>query len=336
MTNDSETDSPFRVGLNPYGVAYSVGLFGADTPRANPHPLGLNGFFDLADSIGAEGVEIPVFLLNDVPASAVDAVRARLHDAGNYAILMHGVSWPNLDGALTVAQRFSFPIIRLHLTSILCGDRAKRGVDWPRLYADSVAQLKSFARRAADAGIAVTLEDHQDLTRAELVAICAECGPNTGICFDTGNPFSVGEDPVRFAQVVAPLVRHLHLKDYRIFPNPEGFTLARCPIGDGAVPFEALAKILKPFGPLPASIEPGALTERPIRLLNDNWWNHYPERSARDFAACMACVQQAMQPTGSDPRTPWEFGADPEAVMMYEIDQLANSVANLKEMGLMR
>jgi sugar phosphate isomerase/epimerase len=325
----------FRVGLNPYGIAYSVGLFGAESPRPNPHPLGLNGFLDLADSIGAAGVEIPVALLKSVSDADVNRVCAHLHEKGKYAILMHGISWGDLDGSLAVAARFGFPIVRLHMTSVLCGDRAKLGTHWPGVIADARAQLKDFAHNAADQGVDVTIEDHQDLTSAELVEICAECGSNVGICFDTGNPLSVGEEPLHFARVVAPYVRHLHLKDYRIFWTADGYRLARCPIGEGAIPFQKIAAILEPFGALPASIEPGALSERHIRLLNDSWWEHYPPRQTRDFAACIKFARAESEPEDADWRTPWERERDAETVVMYEIDELANSVANLKEMGLM-
>ena len=324
-----------RVGLNPYGIAYSVGLFGADSPRANPHPLGLNGFLDLADSIGAVGVEIPVFLLKNVSDADVDRVCARLHANGKYAILMHGIPWGDLDGSLRVAERFGFPLVRLHLTALLCGDRAKFGTEWTRIMGDARAQLKAFAHKAAGQGVEVTVENHQDLTSAELVDICGACGPNVGICLDTGNPLAVGEEPAQFTRAVAPFVRHVHLKDYRIHWSAEGYRLARCPIGEGAVPWLEIAKILEPFGPLPASIEPGALTERHIRLLNDNWWENYPERRARDFAACIKFARAACEPDDSDWRTPWDHDADATSVMKYEIDELANSIANLQEMGLM-
>ena len=48
----------FQIGLNPYGVAYTVGLQGLGTPRANPQPTGLPGFLALAREIGAAYVEL--------------------------------------------------------------------------------------------------------------------------------------------------------------------------------------------------------------------------------------------------------------------------------------
>ena len=43
----------FRIGLNPYGLAYAVGLQGARTPRENPLPIGLDGFMHVAQEVGA-------------------------------------------------------------------------------------------------------------------------------------------------------------------------------------------------------------------------------------------------------------------------------------------
>ena len=62
-------------------------------------------------------------------------------------------------------------------------------------------------------------------------------GPGVGIIFDTGNTFPVAEAPLDFTRVIAPHVRHVHLKDYRVQFTDEGYRLVRCAIGDGAVPF---------------------------------------------------------------------------------------------------
>src|SRR5205823_7373189 len=47
-----------RFILNPYGLAYTLGLTAQGTTRANPHPLSLWQFIDLANKIGAAGIEL--------------------------------------------------------------------------------------------------------------------------------------------------------------------------------------------------------------------------------------------------------------------------------------
>ena len=46
------------IGLNPYGLTYTLGLQGQGTPRANPKGRGLEGFIDIATELGARTLEI--------------------------------------------------------------------------------------------------------------------------------------------------------------------------------------------------------------------------------------------------------------------------------------
>ena len=54
------------------------------------------------------------------------------------------------------------------------------------------ATLNLEARKAADAGLTIAIENHQDLGSEELLAFAEEAGENVGIAFDTGNAFAVG------------------------------------------------------------------------------------------------------------------------------------------------
>jgi sugar phosphate isomerase/epimerase len=83
--------------------------------------------------------------------------------------------------------------------------------------------LNREARKAADAGLEVAIENHQDFCSEELMALAEGAGPNVGIALDTGNPFAVAEDPVAFAKRVAPRLKHVHLKDYVSQFTSEGF-----------------------------------------------------------------------------------------------------------------
>src|SRR6187401_869567 len=47
----------FHVGLNPYGLAYTLGLQGAGTARARPDARGLDEFVEIARGIDARCIE---------------------------------------------------------------------------------------------------------------------------------------------------------------------------------------------------------------------------------------------------------------------------------------
>ena len=46
------------VGLNPYGLAYTLGIYGANTPRANPRPWSIEQYIGFAESLGVHGIEL--------------------------------------------------------------------------------------------------------------------------------------------------------------------------------------------------------------------------------------------------------------------------------------
>jgi sugar phosphate isomerase/epimerase len=194
--------------------------------------------------------------------------------------------------------------------------------------------LQEGAPLAAEYGLSLAIEDHQDFTSAELVELCQSTAANVGVCLDTGNALSVGEDPVDFAKAVAGCAKHVHLKDYRVQWTGEGYRLIRCAIGDGVIPFGEILEVFKDR-PVTMALEIGALCARHIRLLNASWWKGYPERSAESLAKGLKAARVKIMNEKEEWRTPFELGAAPEAIVEYEMAQLYRSAAYLKNLGLM-
>jgi 3-oxoisoapionate decarboxylase len=241
-----------------------------------------------------------------------------------------------LGEAIRCTSALGATIIRLHLTPVLEGGRAELGERWSEMVDHARRTLVREAPKAADAGLTMAIENHQDLTSEELVAIAEEAGANVGVAFDTGNAFALAEDPVEFARRAAGRVRHVHLKDYQAQFTPNGFRLVRCAVGDGCVPFQAIAEVLASHAPkLTASIELGALDARHIRLFEPGWWNGYPPRASSELATAMGRLQHRRIAGDADYRTPWEHFASGNIVIEYESRQLQRSVENLEAMGWM-
>lgn len=328
----------FQVGLNPYGLAHTFGLQALGTPRANPNGSGLHGFISLAREIGARCIEFDGRWL----AALDDDALARLGDglpAGPRLCsywLQHEPD-ETLAEAIRATRAIGGSIIRIHLTPVLEGARAQQGPRWDDMLRHARATLNREARKAADAGLTIAIENHQDLGSGELVAFAEEAGENVGVALDTGNPFAVGEDPVAFANRAGHLIRHVHLKDYVSQFTAEGFRLIRCAIGDGCVPFTEIAAALEPhIGSLTASIEVGALDARHIRLFAPDWWTGYPMRPATELATALERLRTRRLDDNADYRTPWERLEPTAAVVEYERAQLDKSVENLRRLGWMQ
>jgi sugar phosphate isomerase/epimerase len=317
-------------------VAYTVGLQAVGTPRANPSPTGLRGFIDLARRAGARSIELDWRWLTPMRDGDLDALRDELAGIGPIvcSFWLSQERGETLSDAIRCASRLGSPLVRLHLTPVLEGARAQWGSRWQEMLEHARETLRREAPRAADAGLSLAIENHQDLGSEELIAIAGDAGDNVGIVLDTGNPFSVGEDPVAFTTRAAPLIRHVHLKDYRAQMTREGFRLVRCAVGDGCVPFDEIAAILARHSPAPtASIEIGALDARHIHLFDPAWWTGYPPRTAAELATALGRLQQNAFEPGADYPTPWELGAPPEAISAFELDQLQRSVDWLRTWG---
>ena len=187
--------------------------------------------------------------------------------------------------------------------------------------------------RALDDGRTLAIENHQDFGSDELADFC-ERAPGVGICLDTGNTFPVAEAPLDFTRCVAPHVRHVHLKDYRVQFTDEGYRLVRCAIGDGAVPIAAMLDLLPARGEtLTAVLEPGALEARHVRFLRPDWWSFYPPKPASAFAACLAAARVNRLADDADTRTPWERGED-ATIADYELAMIRRSARNMRAIGL--
>jgi 3-oxoisoapionate decarboxylase len=306
------------VGLNPYGLAYTLGLQG------NPDGTGLEGFLEIARAIGARVVELHQPWLDGVDLAALPL-------DGMVPVVSCGRDPADDDAALDCAVALGARVVRMALTGVLQGDR--HAVDWPRIVDGVRARLARIAPRAEAAGVSVAIENHQDFTSAELMELCVQAGDAVGITLDTGNSFPVAEAPLDFARTVAPRVRHVHLKDYRVQSTDDGYRLVRCAIGDGAVPFREIAQILD--RDLTASLEPGALEARHIRLFTDAWWHGYPPVDARRLAAALRAARVNRLGDDEDHRTPWESGVTGDELSRYELDMMRSSAANMRALGLM-
>lgn len=128
--------------------------------------------------------------------------------------------------------------------------------------------LATIADAVAPAGITLGLENHCDYRGHECAAMLAVANrPNMLAQLDTGNAFTVFEEPVDCAKAMARWVVSCHLKDIKVTPlAPAPF---RCTMGEnaalgaGQVDNLAICTILQEHAPDPATL---ALLIEPLSL----------------------------------------------------------------------
>jgi sugar phosphate isomerase/epimerase len=330
---NAKRSATFKLGLNPYGLTYHLGLQGAGGPRANSKGAGLEGFIAIAKELGARAIEIFDPWLRAMSDGELATLRERLGELNMTPIVSSGLMMGPFDSAMRSARALGANTIRFGLTTVLCGDRHALGAGWAELVGNVGKALAVYGPRAADEGRKLAIENHQDFGSDELVAFC-EANRGVGICLDMGNAFPVAEAPLDFTRRVAPHLAHVHLKDYRVQFSDEGYRLVRCAIGDGAVPVgEMLDVIAEHHASMTAVLEPGALEARHVRWLKPEWWTFYAPKSAPALAACLAAARVNRLADDADYRTPWEKGED-AALVDYELAMIRRSAANMRALGL--
>lgn len=333
VTDERKSAADLPIGLCVYGIAYTAGFAGKGTPRANPRPVDALGFLDLATKLGLSAIEIPFSYIH--PQEDEAALQAYVQEANERGLRVISAGLPievePFRKHLAICQRLGITTVRCVLSSVLCGDRRPIGglEGWQQHLDQKIGILRELAPLAEDAGVRIGVENHQDATSADLVYMCQTVNsPNVGITLDTGNPLAVAEDPVIFARTILPYLVHVHLKDYRMTPSPEGYRIFHCAIGAGMVDYPALFDLFRTKDDLVCNIEMAALGERHIRLLTEEYWLGHTQRPIADVLPVLRMRDRAE--VDVEWRTAWELEQD-SIMAAWEMERLVESVTNMQQ-----
>lgn len=137
---------------------------------------------------------------------------------------------------------------------------------------DIIAEnLAKVADAVAGDGIRLALENHCDYRGHEIAAMLAKANrPNLGAQIDTGNAFTVFEEPVDCAKALAKYTFSSHFKDVQVIPLSGapyyGSRCIDCVFGEGHVDNKTICKILQAEAPDPRDL---ALMIEPLTLPPD-------------------------------------------------------------------
>jgi sugar phosphate isomerase/epimerase len=218
--------------------------------------------------LAVDAISLETCFLDPADALDVDGLRS---EAGPLELVLawghpDGLGFAEIPGALAdlvgwiaLAPRLPCSLVRL----VVGSPRVRRSDVVHEQIARTVAPLREAARAASAAGVELAVENHADLTAAELCELLERVGdPVVGVCLDTANALRVGDDALDAAMVLAPWVRMLHLKDCE---EPDGSVTGprSVPYGQGVVPLHAVLEAVALTDPL-TCVELGHLGGGPV------------------------------------------------------------------------
>lgn len=259
--------TPWKLIL--HSVSYS-GTWGQDA-------LDVDAFLQKAHDLGYDGVMLmakrPHVSPLDLDADARRRLRQRMEDLGLYLACLAGyndftlgMERPDVPmheaqvGYLTELARLTHDLGG-SLLRVFTGferDDAPYDTLWRRV----VVGLRETARRAADLGITLAVQNHHDVAahHLSLVDLLEEIDePNCRAAFDAWTPALQGEDLAAAARRMAPWMVHTTCADYQRRPRyryqpqwvqfERGLDVMRMvPLGEGCVDYPAFLGALKDAG----------------------------------------------------------------------------------------
>lgn len=324
--------SPIPYLLTGYSLPHAMGYLPTKSGERTAAPVTPVDLADAAHALGLAGIEVPLSRIAPVFDGktveltwSLDELRDRLDSYGMRLVADYGivVEQPSdhLCDYLRLAAGMGVKVVRAILSNLLCGDRRKLEGGWEARLEAVAARLREVLPLAEELGIALAVENHQDATTSDMCRLyeMSRQSPAFAVTLDTGNPLSVGEEPVEAARALAPLIRHVHLKDYSIHFAPEGYRLVRCPAGTGVIDFPAILAAVRANGhDVTPGIEVAAQATRTIPILESGWWECHPNRDAASLLGALRVLWEHGRPTGEPYSSAWERGEDSAVVLEEE------------------
>ena len=188
--------------------------------------------------------------------------------------------------------------------------------------ADELAQTLPVCERYR---VPVALENTPNLTAGELLSLVGRMDSEwIRVCFDTGNPLVVLEDPLETATALASRVISVHLKDYQVAARPDGFTLIGCPLGEGVVDVARIVNLLGRRAPDVTLEVETPLVRQHVPALEETYLGHLPQATASALGRTLRLVRD--RGLTQAPPLPTERGASEDEVLAEEDDQVVASV----------
>ena len=199
-------------------------------------------------------------LLDRVTSLGLEALQININGPRHRALtgttsqhaLRVGAKARDLGIALEVASGGTDPSkmrLVLELARQLGAEVVRTTVNQPgseQVVAKAATDLGQVAPEYEELGIDLAIENHEDLTAAQVVDLIERIdSPAVGAVYDSGNSIPFYQDPVEEARILAPHVRTTHIKDHALFESESGTWSVGTPFGDGRIPLQQIVEVLR-------------------------------------------------------------------------------------------
>jgi 3-oxoisoapionate decarboxylase len=202
--------------------------------------------FDKLVELGLDGVHLDDAVLESLDSSYLREVKAAADERGLYIEYNLSMDWDHrqigiqhdIGDGVEIAHHLGADVVKVGMDMV-----RPRPISGSRFHPQIMERLevmkgllKQHARRAAECGVRIAVENHTDLVSDELLWLLDQVDePNVGACIDTVNAFHAMENPMDAIEKLAPRAFTNHFRDDRIEFEIWGFRLTGCAVGEGDI-----------------------------------------------------------------------------------------------------
>ncbi len=224
-----------KLGLGSYAFRWAIGI-GDRRPET---PMQAMELIEIARRHGLAVVQYA----DNLPLDCLDhaehlALRAQAETCGIALELgTQSFNAGELARYIPIGERIGARILRVAL------DAEDARIPVPEL----AARLREILPDGRRAGLRLAIENHFNYPSPRMVSLLDTVADETlGVCLDVANSICAGEWPLETVRLLAPYTINLHLKDYRITPDPYGvgFRIHGTPLGEGRAELAGIVSLL--------------------------------------------------------------------------------------------
>jgi sugar phosphate isomerase/epimerase len=323
------------ISLNIYSFGYAAGFFGR-TGR-NCEIISLDYLIQKSKELGLGGIEFPFDRYFDIEHLSegnnflVELIRSKV----KFFIDIENININYLNKLIPMLSLIGIKSLRVKMNQIdqtIYGGNRYLVDNFDQSIECFVDELKQLVPLIKDHEFTIAIENHQDLNSLELLRVIETISLDyIAINWDVGNSISCLDTPDSFYKNTKDFIKNVHLKDYLIYKSLDGIRLVRCPIGSGYVNYQKILPMIYENDRIESySIELGAQITRECNINHNDYWDAY------DFLPITreeyhSYVENTYSQSGKA-FSPYELGLIDESLFLSEINDVDESVANLKRL----
>lgn len=252
-------------------------------------------FYDYARSLGADGVQTSVAMLDETASAHLGEYVERTggYYEGDIRLPSKGSELDKFEQEVRLTRAAGGSVARTCLSGTRRYETWRTIDDFNAFHTAASQRLAWVEPILKKHRLKLAVENHKDLTCDELATLMRTFSSEwIGVNVDTGNNLALLEDPLESVETLAPFAMSVHLKDMAVQRYEHGFKLSEISCGQGFLDLPRMvAALSKGNSEIRFNLEMATRDPLLIPCLADGYFATFPGRKATHLDAAMQRVK---------------------------------------------